>query len=167
MKKSITPHERHKVLLGALLSEVVKKKNAALGSGPDVDLYIEDALRDFFSNKNLEPNISWIDKFPIAALQWAEGFVKEDFKSMNAPPNWLEPDWAFFEGVPMVFVGQLPDKNMIGGKSSRQIYIFKGLLISEQESPKEVYKLLIQEEDADGYVQSGNLQTLKSAKGEI
>jgi hypothetical protein len=154
MKKSIKPHDKDKILLGALLSEVLKKKHAALSSGLDVDLYIGRALQNFFDNVKLIPDVSWIDGFPIVAIQWAEDYTKDDFEFLSAPPKWLEPTWLFVNGMPMKFVGQISDENMIGGKTPRQIYIFKGGFKLNQENSQEIYKCCIQEEDADGYVQS-------------
>lgn len=85
--------------------------------------------------------------------------MKDDFSFMESPPKWLELNWLFHDGLPMFFVGQLSDENMIGGKYPRQIYIFKERLKSEQDKSKEIYKYCIQEKDADGYIQSSSSQT--------
>ncbi|MHC5542822.1 hypothetical protein ACYOEI_31745 [Singulisphaera rosea] len=88
------------------------------GFRPDIPLEAEDFFRDLVS----------LYSGSIGGLAaWLEDQVIEFYRSLVNPPKWLQdPEWPFFGGKPMQFVGQvdLPEGSTLLLRHNASYYVF-------------------------------------------
>jgi len=91
---------------------------------------------------------------PIDRKKWLDERLKNAFKYLNTPPEWIgEPNWVFFKGEPMVFLHQFkimtPHKPVVFPLGDT-IFVFGSKnppIPRSSESYQVVYKLLIQDDE--------------------
>ncbi|KAB7769765.1 hypothetical protein [Xanthomonas maliensis] len=63
------------------------------------------------------------DDHPKAELSRLKARIKDDFRYLKRPPNWLQsPDWPIEEGKPLIFVGQIDTTGL--HHDSSHAYVF-------------------------------------------
>ena len=82
--------------------------------------------------------------------RWLRERLALEYKCVGEFPNWLEPDsdpWPFYDGRPMVFIGQLP---LIENQTTRDhliwdavVYVFGARRLTEH-GYEVVYKQILQ-----------------------
>jgi hypothetical protein len=85
-----------------------------------------------------------------SSSRWLQERLALEYKCVSALPNWLEQDsdpWPFYDGRPMVFIGQLP---LLENKTTRDhltwdamVYVFGARKVTEH-GYEIVYKEVLQ-----------------------
>ena len=108
--------------------------HAGCGSGDDYNCFMARLWDDYLSCGRPTPRRGWIEQ----KLQGA-------FKFAIRPPEWFgsEPNWAFHQGAPMVFIHQTPviSQNPVTNTSlgyGMILYVF-GIRVAD---PKGFYRLM-------------------------
>ncbi|MBI1337452.1 MAG: hypothetical protein GC164_10875 [Phycisphaera sp.] len=131
---------------GSVLIAAMKIYNASCGCQNDYDKFMGRIWSDYQKAGK-----------PRSKNRWIRERLKDEFRSVDQPPVWVgaEPNWAFHNGQPMVFIHQTPlipknetTESMLG--YGDVIYLFGARVLYNDGSYRVVYKLIEESPDIPG-----------------
>ena len=100
----------------------------------DLNVSCNDDTADQYMDKLFAEWESVTDS-KVTLTKWLKQRLKQDFKCISDKPKWVDdPEWPFYEGTPMVFVGQIlspknSDLEILAGTTQDNVFYLFNLLI--------------------------------------
>lgn len=93
-------YDKGRLLFGADALDVADRHYAASFGGAEGTAFVDELYREYQSQGGTGASKD--------ARTWLKARLESSFACVTARPKWLdEPEWPYFKGRPMVFVGQL------------------------------------------------------------